>query len=112
VYQRESATRKQWYGKIFDEAKNGFKFNSTDAIHGSLLSLRELLSQTGKVNNKFLIFLSTSVIIFLSPSLVVIINRFLFFSLFYFIPSLNIFSNFISFIMTRRWNQIIKLLLI
>ncbi|KAJ3083694.1 phosphatidylinositol kinase- protein kinase tor1, partial [Quaeritorhiza haematococci] len=48
VYQRESQLRRQWYRKIFEEAQKGLKLNSPDAIHGSLLILRELLTHTGK----------------------------------------------------------------
>ncbi|TPX35002.1 hypothetical protein SmJEL517_g02512 [Synchytrium microbalum] len=43
VNQRESHSRRQWYRKIFDEAQKGFKMNTADAIHGSLLTLRVLL---------------------------------------------------------------------
>ncbi|TPX38402.1 hypothetical protein SeMB42_g06762 [Synchytrium endobioticum] len=44
VNQRESHSRRQWYRKSFDEAQKGFKLNTTDAIHGSLLTLRVLLT--------------------------------------------------------------------
>jgi FKBP12-rapamycin complex-associated protein len=42
--------RRQWYRKIYEEAERGIqKLNSADAIHGSLLAFRELLTHTGKV---------------------------------------------------------------
>ncbi|KAJ3290058.1 phosphatidylinositol kinase- protein kinase tor1 [Borealophlyctis nickersoniae] len=47
VHVRESQQRKQWYRKILEEAQKGFKIGSSDAIHGSLLTLRELLGQKG-----------------------------------------------------------------
>ncbi|RKO94116.1 armadillo-type protein, partial [Blyttiomyces helicus] len=47
VHVRENQQRKQWYRKILEEAQKGFKIGSSDAIHGSLLTLRELLTQKG-----------------------------------------------------------------
>jgi FKBP12-rapamycin complex-associated protein len=47
---RENTVRRQWYRKIFEEIHKGFKLNSSDAIHGSLLALRELFDS----NSKFL----------------------------------------------------------
>ncbi|KAJ3311625.1 phosphatidylinositol kinase- protein kinase tor1 [Boothiomyces sp. JEL0838] len=43
---RENSLKRQWYRKIFDEIQKGFKLSNSDAIHGSLLALRELLNQT------------------------------------------------------------------
>ncbi|KAJ3318282.1 phosphatidylinositol kinase- protein kinase tor1, partial [Blyttiomyces sp. JEL0837] len=48
LQQRESQQRRQWYRKIYDEAERGTKSSSSDAIHGSLLVFRELLTHTGK----------------------------------------------------------------
>jgi serine/threonine-protein kinase mTOR len=51
IQQRDSQQRRQWYRKIYDEAEKGItKINTTDSIHGSLLALRELLANTGKVH--------------------------------------------------------------
>lgn len=49
VQVRENRQRKQWYQKILEETQKGFKAGSADAIHGSLLTLRELISQKGMV---------------------------------------------------------------
>ena len=43
VNQRDNQLKRQWFRKIFDEVTRGFKTNSSDSIHGSLLTLRELL---------------------------------------------------------------------
>ncbi|KAI8819891.1 armadillo-type protein [Fimicolochytrium jonesii] len=47
VHVRENRQRKSWYQKILEETQKGFKIGSADAIHGSLLTLRELISQKG-----------------------------------------------------------------
>ncbi|KAJ3037894.1 phosphatidylinositol kinase- protein kinase tor1 [Rhizophlyctis rosea] len=47
VHVRENQQRKQWYRKIIDEVQKGFKLGTADSIHGSLLTLRELLNQKG-----------------------------------------------------------------
>ncbi|KNC98625.1 uncharacterized protein SPPG_06307 [Spizellomyces punctatus DAOM BR117] len=47
VQVRENRQRKQWYQKILEETQRGFKTGNADAIHGSLLTLRELISQKG-----------------------------------------------------------------
>ncbi|KAJ3373228.1 phosphatidylinositol kinase- protein kinase tor1 [Kappamyces sp. JEL0680] len=48
VQVRENSLRRQWYKKIFDEVQKGLKLSSADAIHGSLLALRELLNGSAK----------------------------------------------------------------
>ncbi|KAI9341262.1 armadillo-type protein [Zopfochytrium polystomum] len=49
IHQRESQQRLNWYRKIYDEADRGLsKSTSSDAIHGSLLAFRELLTHTGQ----------------------------------------------------------------
>ncbi|KAF2071336.1 hypothetical protein CYY_007349 [Polysphondylium violaceum] len=55
ISERESRLRLQWYQKIYDEAQKAFKQNGTpEAIHGSLITLGELLRNTGDfMNNKF-----------------------------------------------------------
>ncbi|KAJ8330853.1 phosphatidylinositol kinase- protein kinase tor1 [Batrachochytrium dendrobatidis] len=45
---RENQIRRQWYRRIFEEMQNGLKMSSSDAIHGSLLALRELLIHAPK----------------------------------------------------------------
>ena len=47
IYQRDSQLRLQWYTKILDEAHHGIKIGTTDSIHGSLLTYRELLLRAG-----------------------------------------------------------------
>ncbi|KAI9000239.1 armadillo-type protein [Gaertneriomyces semiglobifer] len=47
VQVRENRQRKQWYQKILEETQRGFKTASADTIHGSLLTLRELISHKG-----------------------------------------------------------------
>ncbi|KAJ1339772.1 hypothetical protein BSLG_005591 [Batrachochytrium salamandrivorans] len=48
VQVRENQIRRQWYRRIFEEMQNGLKMSSSDAIHGSLLALRELLIHAPK----------------------------------------------------------------
>ncbi|KAI9091315.1 armadillo-type protein [Phlyctochytrium arcticum] len=47
VQVRDSRQRKQWYQKILEETQRGFKAGTADAIHGSLLILKELIAQPG-----------------------------------------------------------------
>lgn len=42
--QGESSSRKQWHRRIFEEVNKGFKMNSSDSVHGSLLTLKEVLT--------------------------------------------------------------------
>eukprot|EP00026_Physarum_polycephalum_P000091 Phypoly_transcript_00091.p1 GENE.Phypoly_transcript_00091~~Phypoly_transcript_00091.p1 ORF type:complete len:2307 (+),score=451.47 Phypoly_transcript_00091:133-7053(+) len=54
IAERESRMRLQWYQKIYEEAFRGFKSSSPDALHGSLITLGELLRNTGDfVSGKF-----------------------------------------------------------
>ncbi|KAL2917300.1 phosphatidylinositol kinase-related protein kinase tor1 [Polyrhizophydium stewartii] len=48
VQARENQLKRQWYRKIFEETQKGFKMTSIDAIHGSLLAVREILTRTSK----------------------------------------------------------------
>lgn len=48
---RETGQRTHWYARILDEAENGIKMSQTEAIHGSLLTYRELLLGTGMFMN-------------------------------------------------------------
>jgi FKBP12-rapamycin complex-associated protein len=50
IVQRESPQRSQWYNRILEEADKGLKANAVESIHGSLLTYRELLQQTGPVS--------------------------------------------------------------
>ncbi|EWC44191.1 phosphatidylinositol 3-kinase tor2 [Drechslerella stenobrocha 248] len=47
LYQRDNQLRAQWYNKILEEAQTGLKTGTTDVIHGSLLTYRELLLRAG-----------------------------------------------------------------
>ncbi|KAJ3103710.1 phosphatidylinositol kinase- protein kinase tor1 [Phlyctochytrium bullatum] len=48
VQTRESTDKKNWYKKLFDEAERGLtRSTSAESIHGSLLAIRELLSNSG-----------------------------------------------------------------
>lgn len=40
---RDEHLRKKWFAKIYDDALQGFKSPSPDTIHGSLLTIKELL---------------------------------------------------------------------
>lgn len=44
---RDQKNRDQWYAKILEEAKSGLRIGTTDAIHGSLLILLQLLDTAG-----------------------------------------------------------------
>ncbi|RLN71451.1 hypothetical protein BBJ28_00014991, partial [Nothophytophthora sp. Chile5] len=47
IQQRESNRKSLWYNKALDEADAAFKRNSSDATHGALLIINELLRNTG-----------------------------------------------------------------
>lgn len=47
IYARDVQLRVQWYSKILEEAHGGIKIGTTDAIHGTLLTYRELLLKAG-----------------------------------------------------------------
>ncbi|OZJ02458.1 hypothetical protein BZG36_04099 [Bifiguratus adelaidae] len=47
IYKREHTMKLDWYKKILEEASKGLKLNSTDCIHGSLLTYQVLLDHTG-----------------------------------------------------------------
>ncbi|KAI9778323.1 MAG: phosphatidylinositol kinase- protein kinase tor1 [Candelina submexicana] len=40
---RDAQLRQQWFARIYEEALQGLKLNTTEAIHGSLLIIKELL---------------------------------------------------------------------
>jgi FKBP12-rapamycin complex-associated protein len=43
---RDSQMRQLWFGKVYDEILRGFTLGTSEAIHGSLLTLRELLDKS------------------------------------------------------------------
>lgn len=47
IQQRESNRKTGWYSRALDEAEAAFKRNSSDATHGALLIINELLRNTG-----------------------------------------------------------------
>jgi FKBP12-rapamycin complex-associated protein len=47
ILERQSSMRVQWYYKIYDEAIKGLRQSSPENIHGSLLTIGELLRSTG-----------------------------------------------------------------
>ncbi|KAI9820202.1 MAG: phosphatidylinositol kinase- protein kinase tor1 [Pycnora praestabilis] len=44
---RDAQLRQQWFARIYDEALQGLKLNTTESIHGSLLTIKELLLKGG-----------------------------------------------------------------
>ena len=49
IFQRESSFRIQWYNKVLEETHKGFKLGTPESIHGSLLTVGELFTKTGRV---------------------------------------------------------------
>ncbi|KAI0228314.1 phosphatidylinositol kinase- protein kinase tor1 [Massospora cicadina] len=47
VYIRDYELKKAWYSRLLDEVHRGLKLNTLEAIHGSLLALKELLIDSG-----------------------------------------------------------------
>ncbi|TYZ64094.1 hypothetical protein PybrP1_009121 [[Pythium] brassicae (nom. inval.)] len=47
IQQRESNRKSSWYMRALDEAESAFRKNTSDATHGSLLIINELLRNTG-----------------------------------------------------------------
>jgi len=47
IRERDQSMRQQWQTKIYDEAVQGFRQNTVECTHGSLLVIRELLQQGG-----------------------------------------------------------------
>ncbi|ORZ13215.1 armadillo-type protein [Absidia repens] len=47
VQQRETPLRRTWYTRIWEEVNRGLRNGTADAIHGSLLVMRELLLHAG-----------------------------------------------------------------
>ena len=44
---RDAHLRHQWFSRVYDDALNGFKQPNPDIIHGSLLTIKELLLKGG-----------------------------------------------------------------
>ena len=44
---RDSLLRQQWFSRMYEEALQGLKVNNTENIHGSLLTIKELLQKGG-----------------------------------------------------------------
>ncbi|KAL6080518.1 Serine/threonine-protein kinase tor1 [Balamuthia mandrillaris] len=48
IAERSERLRLQWYHKVYEEAQAGLKVNNFASIHGSLITLGELLKNTGE----------------------------------------------------------------
>jgi FKBP12-rapamycin complex-associated protein len=48
ILERQSSMRLQWYYKIYDEAIKGLRQSSPENIHGSLLTIGEVVRSTGE----------------------------------------------------------------
>lgn len=49
---RDSQMRQLWFGKVYDEILRGFTINTNEAIHGSLLTMKELLDKSPMFMNE------------------------------------------------------------
>ncbi|ORY17763.1 armadillo-type protein [Clohesyomyces aquaticus] len=49
---RDSQMRQQWFGRVYDEILKGFTINTNEAIHGSLLTMKELLDKSAMFMNE------------------------------------------------------------
>jgi FKBP12-rapamycin complex-associated protein len=49
---RDSQMRQQWFGRVYDEILKGFAINTNEAIHGSLLTMKELLAKSAMFMNE------------------------------------------------------------
>lgn len=47
VYERDMSLKKNWFNKLIDGASLGFKINTSESIHGSLLVFKELVKKGG-----------------------------------------------------------------
>lgn len=50
---RDSNTRNECYALVFEQAQRGFKMNTGDAIHGSLLGYKELFTNANMVSRSW-----------------------------------------------------------
>lgn len=53
IRERDQGLRQTWQLRIYEEAMQGFKLNTTEAVHGSLLTIRELLKQGGMFMHEY-----------------------------------------------------------
>lgn len=44
---RDASLRQQWFARVYEDALQGFKSPSQDIVHGSLLTMKELLGRSG-----------------------------------------------------------------
>ena len=44
--------RQLWFGKVYDEIFRGFNIGTNEAIHGSLLTMKELLDKSAYFMNE------------------------------------------------------------
>ncbi|KAF2871907.1 armadillo-type protein [Massariosphaeria phaeospora] len=49
---RDSQMRQLWFGRVYDEILKGFTLNTNEAIHGSLLTMKELLDKSAMFMNE------------------------------------------------------------
>lgn len=49
---RDSQMRQLWFGRVYDEILKGFSLNTNEAIHGSLLTMKELLDKSAMFMNE------------------------------------------------------------
>lgn len=49
AFERDGSLRSEWYGMVYEQAAKGFRSNSLEAIHGSLLGYQELFLRAGMV---------------------------------------------------------------
>ena len=49
---RDSQMRQLWFGRVYDEILKGFALNTNEAIHGSLLTMKELLDKSAMFMNE------------------------------------------------------------
>lgn len=48
---RDAILRQQWFSRVYDEAQQGFKSGTVEHVHGSLLTIKELLLKGGMFMN-------------------------------------------------------------
>ena len=47
ILARDASLRQQWFARVYEDALQGFKSPSQDIVHGSLLTMKELLARSG-----------------------------------------------------------------
>ncbi|KAI9699935.1 MAG: phosphatidylinositol kinase- protein kinase tor1 [Bogoriella megaspora] len=47
IVARDAIMRQQWFTRVYDEIRKGFQIGTVEAIHGSLITLKELLMKGG-----------------------------------------------------------------